>query len=98
MFKLIIKRDGQYNIPLMVFDKDTPPSEIVDAVDVMIRSPGVYRVEMVGEMMWDTAVSKGFRFLKVSLEGFDINDRVQANILTGELFITFLSLMLVSGG
>lgn len=53
MYRIIVKREGESNKPYRVFEFPEHVDEVVEFIQEAKTQPGVFKIEIVGEFIWD---------------------------------------------
>lgn len=85
MLKIIVKKESFSNLPAFVFDRNTAASEMTDAIEEIIKSPGAYRLEFVGEFIWEEKNSEWYRNFVEPLLKYAAIDNAEIHTLFGFL-------------
>jgi hypothetical protein len=60
MYRIIVKVDGQSNIPLHVFEMPEMVDELSEFINNAKKNPDKFRLEIVGNFLWNEKVTRRF--------------------------------------
>jgi hypothetical protein len=60
MYKIVVKIDGQSNVPFNVFDMPEMIDELLEFITVAKKNPDKFRLEIVGNFVWSEKATHRF--------------------------------------